>query len=254
MSHLNIFSLAGETAVITGGGTGIGLGIARCFVRAGARVVLVGRREAPLQQAAAELGPLAEYTRFDITQLDQAQDFIDKLTERVGPLSILVNNAGIHIKKTAVSTTDADFQVMLQTHVLGAFALTRSVLPQMLARKAGNIIFMASMTSFIGMPYTVTYSAAKSAYLGMVHTLSTELAPQGVRVNGIAPGWIESDMLHRALDNDPPRKQKIMSRIAMDHFGQPEDIGWTAVYLCSQAGKYITGTVIPVDGGALHGF
>jgi gluconate 5-dehydrogenase len=100
----------------------------------------------------------------------------------------------------------------------------------------------------------MAYAAAKSAYFGMVSTLSAELAAQGVRVNAIAPGWIFSEMSRKALDNDPARKMKVMSRIQMGRMGQPDDIGWAAVYLCSPAANYVTGVTLPVDGGAAVGF
>src|SRR5262249_38120778 len=143
---------------------------------------------------------------------------------------------------------------VLQTHVLAAHNLTRAVLPEMISKKHGSILFMASMASLFGVPQVVAYSAAKSAYVGMVRSLSTEVAQHGVRVNAIAPGWIESDMLRKALDGDPPRKAKVLSRTSMGRFGTPDDIGWTAVYLCSAAAQFVTGVVLPVDGGASSGF
>ena len=251
---MNPFSLEGQTALITGGGTGLGFGIATSFVQAGAKVVIVGRREEELSKAVAALGDSASYQVHDITQLDQAQSLIDRVTDSHGGINILVNNAGIHIKKKAVETTDEDFQRMMQTHVFGAYALTRAVIPQMATRGSGSLLFMASMTSYIGMPLVVTYAAAKSAYLGIVHTLSTELAPQGIRVNGIAPGWIDSDITRVALGKDPERKQKVMMRIAMGKMGEASDIGNAAVYLSSPAAKYVSGVILPVDGGALNGF
>jgi gluconate 5-dehydrogenase len=124
----------------------------------------------------------------------------------------------------------------------------------MVARKRGSILFTASMTSLMGIPLVVAYSAAKSAYIGMVRTLSSELGPSGVRVNAIAPGWIQSDMLEQALAGDPPRKAKILGRTPLNRFGEPEDVGWAAVYLCSPAAKFVTGIVLPVDGGAAEAF
>ncbi|MCB8933263.1 MAG: SDR family oxidoreductase [Fimbriimonadaceae bacterium] len=247
---MNPFLLEGETALITGGGTGIGLGIARCFVASGARVVLVGRREAELRAACDDLGSEATYLAQDITEFDQ----IPRLVERVGEVSILVNNAGIHLKKRAVETTVEEFEGVLRTHVLAAHALSAAVLPGMIARKHGSILFTASMTSLIGMPLVIAYSAAKSAYLGMVRGLCTEVAEHGVRVNAIAPGWIESAMTRKALDADPARKQKVLSRTPMGRLGDPDDIGWGAVYLCSDAAKFVTGVCLPIDGGASIGF
>lgn len=248
------FSLKGEIALITGGGSGLGLGIAQCFVAAGARVVLVGRRAEVLQVAAKRLGRAAVVAAHDITRLDQAGDLIQRVNERVGPVSILVNNAGIHLKKLAVDTTPEEFNAVLQTHVSAAFALTRAVLPGMIQRKHGNVLFTASMASLFGIPYVSAYSAAKSAYLGLVRSLATEVSPHGVRVNAIAPGWIDSDMMRKALDGDPARKAKILGRTPMNCFGRAEDVGWAATYLCSPAGKFVTGAVLPVDGGASIGF
>lgn len=249
------FSLAGEAALITGGGTGLGLGMARCMVTAGARVVLVGRREAELQKACAELGRAASYVAHDVTKLAEAESLVARAAQAAGsPISILANNAGIHLKKPAVDTTPEEFRRVLDTHVFAAQALTKAVLPGMLERKHGNILFTASMASLMGIPLVLAYSAAKSAYVGMTRSLAAEVASQGVRVNAIAPGWIASDMLNQALSGDPARKAKILGRTPMGSFGEPEDIGWAAVYLCSPAAKFVTGHVLPVDGGAAIGF
>ena len=248
------FSLAGEIALITGGGSGLGLGIAECFVEAGARVVLVGRRSDVLQKAARKIGRAATFEVHDITDCEAAEALMRRVRQRVGPVSILVNNAGIHLKKAATDTTPTEFNSVLQTHVVGAFSLTRAVLPQMIKRKHGNILFTASMESLFGIPLVVAYAAAKSAYLGMVRTLATEVSPHGVRVNAIAPGWIESDMMSQALAGDPKRVKKILGRTPMHCFGRAEDVGLAATYLCSPAARFVTGVVLPVDGGVSIGF
>ncbi len=252
---MNPFSLQNETALITGGGTGIGLGIARCMVKSGARVVLVGRREEPLAAACAELGPQSSFVAHDITLVDSAPQLLAAAEHSAGTsISILVNNAGTHLKKFAVDTTPAEFQSVLTTHVLAAHALTRSIAPGMIKRGHGSILFTSSMAAFMGVPQVMAYAAAKSAYFGMVSTWSAELAANGIRVNAIAPGWIFSEMSSKALDSDPARKAKVMSRIQMGRMGTPEDIGWAAVYLCSAASAYVTGITLPVDGGAVVGF
>ena len=249
------FRLDGETALITGGGTGLGLGMAHCLARAGAKVVLVGRREAELKQAVASIGPPASYVAQDITQLKRAGALISAAEKTAGaPISILVNNAGIHLKKGAAETSPEEFQSVLTTHVCAAQALTAAVLPGMLARGHGNILFTASMASLFGMPLVIAYSAAKSAYLGMVRSLAAEVSGRGVRVNAVAPGWIEAPMLRQALAGDPARSNKILARTPMGRFGEPDDIGNAAVFLCSPAAKFITGVVLPVDGGAAIGF
>jgi Dehydrogenases with different specificities (related to short-chain alcohol dehydrogenases) len=250
----NPFSLKGEIALITGGGTGLGFGIASCLADVGARVVLVGRREDVLKDAAKKIGRRTLFEAHDVTQFASSEELIRKVEKRAGPISILVNNAGVHLKKPAVNTTPEEFNSVLQTHLVAAFSLTRAVLPGMIKRKHGNILFTASMASLFGIPLVCAYSSAKSAYLGLVRTLATEVSQHGVRVNAIAPGWIESDMMRKALSGDPERSRKILGRTPMNSFGKAEDIGWAATYLCSPAAKFITGVVLPVDGGASIGF
>jgi gluconate 5-dehydrogenase len=255
MTSQQAFSLDGETALITGGGTGLGFGIATCMVAAGARVVLAGRREEELVKAVAALGASASYVVHDITELDRVTDLAESAETAAGsPVSILVNNAGIHIKKPAIETTSAEFQSVLTTHVCAAHALNNAILPGMIARGHGSILFTASMASLFGIPLVLAYSAAKSAYVGMTRALSTEVSPHGIRVNAIAPGWIESPMLLKAMAGDENRKNKILGRTPMGRFGNPADIGWAAVYLTSPAARFVTGVVLPVDGGASIGF
>lgn len=250
----NPFRLDGQAALITGGGTGIGLGVARCMVAAGARVVLVGRREAELITATRELGSSASYLARDITRWDDAEPIVVDAERAAGPISIIVHSAGIHLKKPTLETTPEEFQQVLNTHLLSAHALTRAVAPKMVSAGRGSILFISSMAAFMGVPLVAAYASAKSAYFGLVATLSAELSPSGVRVNAIAPGWITSPMTEAALGRDPARKAKVMGRIPMNRMGHPDDIGHAAVYLSSQAANYITGTTLCVDGGAAVSF
>jgi NAD(P)-dependent dehydrogenase (short-subunit alcohol dehydrogenase family) len=254
MKQSSPFHLRDEIALISGGGTGLGFAIAAAMIEAGAQVVLAGRREATLEEAAEKLGPSAHTMAMDLMRTEELDAKIAVLARKVGPVTLLVNNAGIHLKKRVGETSVDEFDAIWNTHVRGAFALTRAVLPAMLERKHGSILFIASMTSLIGMPQVVAYSAAKSAYLGMVRSLAVELSPDGVRVNAIAPGWIETPMLRQAIDSDPKRKERILARTPLGHFGEPQDIGQAAVYLASAAAKFVTGVVLPVDGGASIGF
>lgn len=248
------FDLSGETILITGGGTGLGLGMARCLVLSGAKVILVGRRRSELEKACTDIGPAAHPLSGDITRLETLPALVEQAEALAGPITGLINNAGVHLKKDATETSDAEFAAVLQTHVFGAFALTREVGRRMVPRGKGSVLFTASMTALIGMPKVVAYSAAKSAYLGLVRSLCAEWGPHGVRVNAIAPGWIASEMLDKALSGDPARKAKILARTPLGHFGEPNDIGWAATYLFSPAAKFVTGVVLPVDGGAADAF
>ena len=249
------FRLDGEVAIITGGATGLGFGMAKSFVASGAKVVLAGRREDELKKAVAALGASASYVRHDVTEHGKAGELVAAAPRAAGaPPSILINNAGVHLKKPAVETSAEEFLNVLNTHVIGAHALTQAVLPGMIQRKHGSVIFIASMASLFGIPKVVAYSAAKSAYVGMVRTLASEVSADNVRVNAVAPGWIDSDMMRKALAGDPARRDKILGRTPMGRFGDADDIGWAAVYLCSPAAKFVTGVVLPVDGGVSIGF
>jgi len=254
MNHLEAFSLRGETALITGGGTGIGLAMARAMHAAGARVVLVGRREAELAAAVKSLGAGASHFVHDITQLDAAPALVARVAAEAGNVTCLVNNAGIHLKKPAVETSPEEFQRVLNTHIVGAHALTRAVAPGMMDRRHGTILFTGSMASLFGIPLVIAYTAAKSAMVGLVKAYATEFSVHGVRVNCIAPGWIETEMSRKALEGDPVRKAKVLGRTPLGRLGLPEDIGWAAVYLASPAARYVTGVTLPVDGGTSIGF
>jgi len=248
------FRLDGEVALVTGGGTGLGLAIARRMALAGAKVVLAGRRADVLKVAAANIGPQAGSVLCDVTRLSGAAKVVAKAAALFGPISVLVNNAGIHLKKPAIDTSNEELLSVLKTHVLGSHAMTRAVLPGMLQRKHGNILFVASMASLFGIPNVMAYATAKSAYLGMVRSLATEVSPSGVRVNAIAPGWINTEMSRKATGSDPERKQRILARTPLGRFGEPDDVGAAAVFLCSPAAKFVTGAVLPVDGGVSIGF
>lgn len=251
---IRAFSLEGDVALVTGGGTGLGFAIAKALRDFGARVIITGRREAVLQGAVENLGKGATYEVHDVVDVESAPALAKKIAAGAGPITILVNNAGVHLKKSVEDTTAREFQGILETHVMGSFGLSAAVIPHMRQAGHGSILFMASMTSFIGMPKAIAYSAAKSAYLGMVRSLASELSPGGIRVNAIAPGWIETPMLHKALDGDSARRNRILARTPMNRFGQAEDVAWAAAFLCSPASRFITGVVLPVDGGASIGF
>jgi NAD(P)-dependent dehydrogenase (short-subunit alcohol dehydrogenase family) len=248
------FSLKNEVALITGGGTGIGLAMAQAMRAAGAKVILAGRRETELAAAVKELGAGAAYVVHDVNLLDLAPALVARVEKEHGPITCLVNNAGQNLKKPAVDTTAEEFEAIMRTHIFGAHALVRAVVPGMTARKRGNILFTASMASIFGIPNVIAYTAAKTAMAGLVRGYAVELSPHGIRVNAIAPGWIDTAMSRKAFEGDPARKNKILSRTPMAKLGETTDIGWAAVYLVSPAAKFVTGVMLPVDGGVSIGF
>ncbi len=250
----DILSLKGKIALITGGGTGIGFGIAEAFTKAGAMVIITGRRESVLQDAVEKLGPTAKYYVQDISIQKEIGAFIDKIENEVGGIDILVNNAGQHLKKSMSITTDEEFLSILQVHLLSAFSLSRELANRMSERKSGNIILISSMSAVMAMSEVIAYTTAKTALIGLMRGIMAEYSLSNIRVNAIAPGWIESDMMFKAIQSDEKRRQKIMNRIPFNRFGKPQDIGNAALFLASEASAYITGVFLPVDGGAANGF
>jgi NAD(P)-dependent dehydrogenase (short-subunit alcohol dehydrogenase family) len=250
----NVFSLAGQVALITGGGTGIGLEIARCMLAAGATVIITGRREAVLHDSAAELGEGAHFVVNDICDLAGLDELVEQVEAAHGPLDILVNNAGINMKKPALEVTDEDFSRIIHTNLNAVFALTRAAAKRMVARRKGVILMISSMAAYYGIDRVVAYAASKSAVEGMVKVLASEFSAHGVRINAIAPGFIETEMSRTAMNSDPDRRDRAMRRTPMGKFGKPADIGHAAVFLASEGARYITGASLPVDGGNSIGF
>ena len=255
MKEDNPYSLTGETAMITGGGTGIGLGIANCMLKAGAeKVILVGRREEVLAQAVAGLDSRASYIVQDITDIDRMEAFRDRVAAEHGVPTCLVHNAGVNVRKPSVEMSDAEFMSVFDVHVRGSLAINRVFVPAMLENRSGSILLIGSMAALMGLPDVSAYSIAKSAMHGMVYSLTAEYAPQGVRVNAILPGWIESKMALDAFEADPKRREKVFGRTPMDRLGRAEEVGHAAVFLASPAASFVTGALLTVDGGASTGF
>lgn len=248
------FDLSGQVALITGGGTGLGAAIAGCLAAAGASVVIVGRREQPLRDTCARIGGNASYRVHDVSRTGQAGELIDGIIAEKGRLDILVNNAGRHCKKPPEEICIQDFRDLMDVHLYGAWALTQAALPRMRAQKSGSILFISSESALLAMTRVCVYGSAKAALLGLTRCLAGDVSQDGVRVNAIVPGFIDTPMFHQAVDADPARQQKILGHTPLARYGQPEDIGWAAVYLCSRAAGFITGTALTVDGGCSVGF
>lgn len=243
-----------KLAIVTGGAAGLGLAMTRKFVGEQIRTIMIGRKEEVLKATAAELGPLCSYKFLDLQQLEAIPGCIEEITAEYGEIDILINNAGINLKKDFLEVSDEDFYNIIHTNVLSVFAVSREVSKLMAKQGYGAIVNISSMAAQYGIPKVIAYTAAKSAIEGMTKAMAVELSPMGIRVNCIAPGFIKTAMSSKALDNDPERKNKVLSRTPMGHLGLPEDVADTAFYLSSDAAKYITGTILPVDGGNSIGF
>jgi len=248
--------MAGEKiAVVTGGGSGIGFAIAQKFVESEIRTVIIGRDNQKLSDAKEKLGGLCETISCDLNDLSKLPSLVKGIILQHGKIDILVNNAGINMKKEFTEVNDEEFQRILLTNVTAVFTLSREVVKCMLETNTrGSIINISSMASQYGIPKVIAYTASKSAIEGMTRAMATELSPKGIRVNCIAPGFIATEMSAKALNNDPERKAKALGRTPMGEMGQPSDIGDAALFLASDAAKYITGVVLPVDGGNSIGF
>jgi NAD(P)-dependent dehydrogenase (short-subunit alcohol dehydrogenase family) len=243
-----------KLALVTGGGSGIGYAITQTFVQHNIRTVIVGRDAQKLNTTKEALGDLCIPLVCDLSELHTVPKLVSDIIKEHGPIDILVNNAGINMKKDFLEVTDDEFQKIIRTNVTAVFSLSREVVKTMIENGSGVIINISSMASQYGIPKVIAYTASKAAIEGMTKAMAVELSPKGVRVNCIAPGFIATNMSAKALNNDPERKAKVMSRTPMGVLGEPADIGDAALFLASDAAKYITGVVLPVDGGNSIGF
>lgn len=244
-----------KTAIVTGGGSGIGLAITEKFVAAGIKTIIVGRDQEKLQKATESFGENCIAVQGDLSDLGSIPGLVEKIAAEQGNIDILVNNAGINMKKEFTEVSDADFGRIIQTNLTAVFVLSREVVKHMLAKGIkGSIVNISSMASQYGIPKVIAYTASKAAIEGMTKAMATELSPKGIRTNCIAPGFIATAMSAKALDSDPERKGKAMGRTSIGYMGDPADIGDAALFLASDAAKYITGVVLPVDGGNSVGF
>lgn len=243
-----------KVAIVTGGGSGLGKAIAEKLIKNHITTIILGRDEHKLESAAKDLGGLCHPVVFDLAQLSEIPTLVTGLVQQFGHIDILVNNAGINHKKDFTDVTDEEFQQVLTTNVCAVFALSREVVKHMLHLGSGSIVNISSMAAQYGIPKVIAYTAAKTAIEGMTRAMAVELSPLGIRVNAVAPGFIYSDMTAKALDSDPERKQRVLSRTPMGVMGLPENIGDAVHFLVSDAARYITGTVLPVDGGNSVGF
>jgi len=242
-----------KRAIVTGANSGLGYATAKKFCDNGIKTYIIGRTKERTEQACTELGPNAIPILFDLNKLKDIPALVEKIAKD-GPIDILVNNAGINMKKEFLDVTDEEFQSILHTNVFSVFAMSREVVKVMKENKGGSIVNISSMASQYGIPKVIAYSASKGAIETMTRAMAVELASFGIRVNCVAPGFIKTKMSAKALNDDPERKNKVLSRTPMGYLGDPSDIADAVYYYATNESRYTTGTVLPVDGGNSIGF
>lgn len=249
---VNPFDLTGKVALVTGGNTGIGQGIALALAAAGANIASVARR--PSDDTVGKVlarGQKAISIHADLGSTEPVERILAEATAALGPVDILVNNAGIIRRADAVDFTEADWDDVMNVNLKSVFFLSQAVVRAMIARgSGGKIINTASMLSYQGGIRVPSYTASKSGVAGLTKLMANEWAKHGINANAIAPGYFATDNT-QALQDDPVRSKEILGRIPAGRWGDPADIGGAAVFLASSASDYVQGITLPVDGGWL---
>ena len=240
-----------KVAIITGASKGLGKAMALALAEAGAKLALVSRNVEQLTETAAavrKFGADAEVFTADVTDEQQVRRVETSVLERFGKPQILINNAGINIRKQVTEFTLDEWRQVMDTNLTGAFLMSRSFIPQMKGQGYGRIINLTSIMSHVALPGRAAYAASKTALLGFTRALALELAPEAITVNGISPGPIATEM-NVPIQQDPEANRQFIAKIPLGRWGKPEEIGSLAVFLCSEEAGFITGTDFLIDGG-----
>ena len=247
----SVFDLSGKVALVTGAYRGLGFAIAQGLARAGASVVLNGRRIEAVEPAARALTAQslkASTAIFDVTDRDAVRAAVTAIESEHGRIDVLVNNAGIQRRGALTDCSQQDWDAIIATNLTAPFVVSQAVLPGMIARKSGKIVHIASLMSEMARPSVVPYTAAKGGVRQLTRGMAVELAPHNIQVNAIAPGYFATEM-NRALIDNAEFNAWVCKRTPAGRWGQPDELAGTAVFLASSASNYITGQLLIVDGG-----
>ena len=246
------FDLKGRVALVTGGNGGIGLGMARGLAQAGAAVAVAGRNLKKSQAAAAELTAMGVKTaviEVDVTDEMSCRKMVEDTVAQLGRLDILINNAGINIRKQPQDYTLAEWRLVIESNLSSAFTCSQAAYPHMKSAGAGKIINIGSMMSIFGASFAAAYAASKGGIVQMSRALATAWAKDNIQVNAVLPGWIDTDLTRRARAEVSGLNSMVLMRTPARRWGTPDDMSGIAVFLASPASDFVTGTAIPVDGG-----
>lgn len=251
---MDIFSLKGKRAVITGGTHGLGMAMAEGLAKAGAELIITGTTPQKLEEALEyykSFGFAASGYLFDVTDEAAAIENVARIEQEQGPIDILVNNAGIIKRVLAVDMPVEDFRRVIDVDLVGAFIMSREVAKRMIERRSGKVINICSMMSELGRTNVTAYAAAKGGLKMLTKNLATEWAPYNIQVNGIGPGYFATSQTEPIRVDGNPFNEFIISRTPAGRWGNPEDLAGTAVFLASKASDFVNGQIIYVDGGIL---
>jgi gluconate 5-dehydrogenase len=248
-----LFDLRGRVALITGGSKGIGKAIARGFAEAGADVVISSRHEDDLRSAAAEIRHGLETgvatIVADMTKRADVKRLAETATHAFGKIDILVNNAGSNMPQPIDAIKDEDWDQLLELNLNSCMALTRDVAPQMKVRRWGRVIYMSSIMGLASYPGRAPYSTTKSGLLGLCRAVALDLGQYNITANCIAPGLVETDLPKSVLNEE--QRKAVAARTALGRWANPRELAGPALFLCSEAGSYVTGSILLVDGGIM---
>ncbi len=248
---MSLFDLTGKVAIVTGGNGGIGLGMAGGLADAGAKVVLAGRNQAKGDAAAATLGRGAVFIAADVTQKAQCLELVAQTVATFGRLDILINNAGIAVRKNPEDYTEEEWHRVMDTNMTSAFLCSQAAYPAMVQAGGGKIINIGSVMSQMAAPHAAPYATSKGAIVQFTRAIATAWAKDNIQANSVLPGWIDTELTVAARTQVPGLNESILARTPAGRWGVPEDLAGIAVFLASRASDFVTGAAIPCDGGFL---